>query len=269
MEKATKAEEDAALGSGLILFSGKPPFLKGTVSMVNRSDKKVKVRSLEIGAPGLESPGMRRRRRGPADATLEAESLPVRVFRRLDPDDQTDARAQLTVDRFTPPGEYEAEVRFGEEQTKALVFVLENHKLRLVPDRLTITGTSGQKFTRTVYITNEGNVPFNTRKAAFAPLEAANMVHRSLAIALNDAGKEGHEKFLDRFLSELDDNLVQPAKIKVDVQDEVIAPGETKRVEITIALPAGLKKRQVYRSKIRFRDAALALEVDVNGPPAI
>jgi len=195
----------------------------------------------------------------------ELQPLHVRVFGRLEPYHQTDVRAQLTVDRFTPPGEYEAQVRLGDEEAQALIFVLENHKLRLTPNQLVATAAAGQTITQTVYITNEGNVPFNTRKAVFAPLQALNMVHQSLAIALDEEGHSGHQKFLDRFVSELADNEVQPAKVKLEVQDEIIAPGETKRVEITIRLPAGLKKKKTYKSKITFRNATLGVELDVNG----
>jgi hypothetical protein len=257
----TSEEYGLALGAGPFLFSGKPPFITGTVSLVNSSGEKVKVRSLLLDGPGLK---FQRTRRVAPGKIAEPGPAPVRVFKRLDPLDETNARAQVIIDRYTPPGEYEAQVRFGEERATARIFVLENHQLRLTPNRLTITAAPGERVTKTVYVTNEGNVPFNTRKAAFAPLQALDMVHQSLAIALNEAGDKGHEKFLDRFFSELADREVAPAKLKLTVQDEVIGPGETKRVEITIQLPADMKNKRTYRSRIAFRDTKLAMEVDVN-----
>lgn len=259
-KKPTSEEHGLALGSGPFLFSGKPPFITGTVSLINSSREKVKVHSLVVDGPGLK---FQRSRRVAPGKTSEPGPARVRVYKRVDPLDETNAHAEIIVDRYTPPGEYEAQVRFGEEQATARIFVLENHELRLTPDRLTITAAPGERITKTVYVTNEGNVPFNTRKAAFAPLQALDMVHQSLAIALNKAGDKGHEKFLDRFVSELAEREVEPAKLKLNVQDEVIEPGETKRVEITIQLPADMKNKRTYRSRIAFRNTKLAMEVDV------
>ena len=256
---AEPGEESCRLGPGPFYFSGRPPFVRGTVNVENRSDERVRVRSMTLGAPGLAA--YRGRGGGPAKAALE-----IRPSRQVGPLEQVSVPAYLRIDRFTPPGEYEAHVRLGDQQAQAVVFVQESHRLDLVPNRITVSAAAGETIVRRVAITNEGNVPFSTRRAALAPLEALGTLHRSLAIALTEAGHEGHAKFLDRFVKELADNEVPPAKVKVEIQDQEIAPGETKLVELSIRLPADLKRRRSYSSRIDFRDKRLAVEVNVEGP---
>jgi hypothetical protein len=267
MEKDTTPEgENCCLGSGPFLFSGQPPFIQGIVNVVNKSGERVRVQSVALEGAGLKSHGGRglyeREQKQPDERQLDV--LRVRVSKMVAPFDQANLPAQIVVDPRTPPGEYKAQLRCGDQQAEAVIFVLESHNLTLVPDRITVTAAPGETINKSIYITNEGNVPFSTRKAAFAPLQALNMLHRSLAIALNEEGHKGHEKVLDRLASELADAEVQPAKVKIDIQDQEIAPGETKRVDITVRLPADMKRKRTYTSTIRFRNARLAVEVEIN-----
>jgi hypothetical protein len=267
MDRGAEPEERCRLGPGPFYFSGRPPFVRGTVSLENPSDERVRVRSMTLGAAGLGP--YRGRGAGPAreaGRASRADALEVRPSRQVGPLEQASVPAYLRVDRFTPPGEYEAHLRLGDQRAPAVVFVQESHRLELVPNRITVSAAAGETIVRRVAITNEGNVPFSTRRAALAPLEALGTLHRSLAIALTEAGHEGHAKFLDRFVKELADNEVSPAKVKVEIQDQEIAPGETKLVELSIRLPADLKRRRSYTSRIEFRDTRLAVEVNVEGP---
>ena len=273
MDRAAESARACSLGPGPFFFSGRPPFIHGTVSVHNRSDERVRVRSMTLGAGGLA----RYHRRGAGVAPEAGEGarggrrpalpldLEIRPSRRVGPFERASVPAYVRIDRFTAPGEYEARVRFGDQHAPAVIVVQESHRLDLVPDRITVTAAAGETIVRRVAITNQGNVPFSTRKAALAPLEALGMLHRSLAVALTEAGHDGHAKFLDRFVRELAEHEVPPAKVKVEIQDQEIAPGETKLVELSIRLPADLKRRRSYTSRIDFREKRLAVEVNVEG----
>ncbi|HEX7217052.1 MAG TPA: hypothetical protein VF578_22775 [Methylomirabilota bacterium] len=269
MDRAAESARACSLGPGPFFFSGRPPFIHGTVSVHNRSDERVRVRSMTLGAAGLApyhgrgAGAAREPANGPA-ADVPSD-LEIRPSRRVGPFERASVPAYVRVDRFTPPGEYEARVRFGDQHAPAVIVVQESHRLDLVPDRITVTAAAGETIVRRVAITNQGNVPFSTRKAALAPLEALGMLHRSLAVALTEAGHDGHAKFLDRFVRELAEHEVPPAKVKVEIQDQEIAPGETKLVELSIRLPADLKRRRSYTSRIDFREKRLAVEVNVEG----
>jgi hypothetical protein len=273
MDRAAESARACSLGPGPFFFSGRPPFIRGTVSVHNRSDERVRVRAMTLGAAGLApyhgrgAGAARDPAKGPtADRPSALPSdLEIRPSRRVGPFERASVPAYVRIDRFTPPGEYEARVRFGDQHAPAHIVVQESHRLDLVPDRVTVTAAAGETIVRRVAITNQGNVPFSTRRAALAPLEALGTLHRSLAIALTEAGHEGHAKFLDRFVRELADHEVPPAKVKVEIQDQEIAPGETKLVELSIRLPADLKRRRSYTSRIDFRDKRLAVEVNVEG----
>jgi hypothetical protein len=263
MDRAVEpGREHCSLGPGPFFFSGAPPFIRGTVSLVNHSEELVRVRSLVLGAAGLAP----YRGRGAAShRAAAAPALEVRPSRQIRPLEEARVAAYVRIDRFTPPGEYEARLRVGDQEAPAVVFVQESHRVDVVPDRITLSASAGQTIVRRVAVTNDGNVPFSTRRAALAPLEALGALHRSLALALTEAGHEGHGKFLDRFVRELADHEVAPAKVKLDVSDQEIAPGETKVVEVSIRLPAELKRRRSYTSRIRFADTTLAVEVNVEG----
>lgn len=269
MDRAAESARACSLGPGPFFFSGRPPFIRGMVSVHNRSDERVRVRSMTLGAAGLApyhgrgAGAAREPANGPA-ADVPSD-LEIRPSRRVGPFERASVPAYVRIDRFTAPGEYEARVRFGDQHAPAVIVVQESHRLDLVPDRITVTAAAGETIVRRVAITNQGNVPFSTRKAALAPLEALGMLHRSLAIALTEAGHDGHAKFLDRFVRELADHEVPPAKVKVEIQDQEIAPGETKLVELSIRLPADLKRRRSYTSRIDFREKRLAVEVNVEG----
>lgn len=265
MDRAAESGRACSLGAGPFFFSGRPPFIRGTVSVHNRSDERVRVRAMTLGAAGLTPYHGRGREAAKGPAADLPSDLEIRPSRRVGPFERATVPAYVRIDRFTPPGEYEARVRFGDQHAPAVIVVQESHRLDLVPDRITITAAAGETIVRRVAITNQGNVAFSTRKAALAPLEALGTLHRSLAIALTEAGHEGHAKFLDRFVRELADNEVPPAKVKVEIQDQEIAPGETKLVELSIRLPADLKRRQSYTSRINFREKRLAVEVNVEG----
>jgi hypothetical protein len=269
MDRAAESARACSLGPGPFFFSGRPPFIRGTVSVHNRSDERVRVRSMTLGAAGLApyhgrgAGAAREPAKGPA--ADRPSDLEIRPSRRVGPFERASVPAYVRIDRFTPPGEYEARVRFGDQHAPAVMVVQESHRLDLVPDRITVTAAAGETIVRRVAITNQGNVSFSTRKAALAPLEALGMLHRSLAVALTEAGHDGHAKFLDRFVRELADHEVPPAKVKVEIQDQEIAPGETKLVELSIRLPADLKRRRSYTSRIDFREKRLAVEVNVEG----
>lgn len=259
---AAPGREPCSLQPGPFFFSGRPPFLRGTVGLINHSEERVRVRSLVLAGAGLVS---YRERDGGAPRAAAAPPLEVRPSRQMRPLEEARVAAYVRIDRFTPPGEYEARLRLGDQEAPAVVFVQESHRVDLVPDRITLSASAGQTVVRRVAVTNEGNVPFSTRRAALAPLEALGALHRSLAVALTEAGHEGHGKFLDRFVRELADHEVAPAKVKLDVSDQEIAPGETKVVEVSIRLPAELRRRRSYTSRIRFAAKSLVVEVNVEG----
>ncbi len=259
-------DESCSLGPGPFIFSGTPPLITGTVNVINKSAEKAKLRTVAMDSPQLTSfRALRMQQKKGKEVKAALKLSEVRVFGRLGPFDQANLPAQLSIDRLTPPGEYEARVSFGQQEEQAVVIVLENYDLRVVPSRITITAEPGETIQRAIYFTNEGNMTFSTRKAAFAPLQALDMLHKSLAISLLEEGDKGYEKVLDRLAQLMSEAEVQPAKVKIDIQDQEIAPGETKRVDITLRLPADLKRKQTYTSNISFRNARLSIELDVNG----
>jgi hypothetical protein len=250
--KDVSKEEAWSLGRGPFLFSGPPLLCSGALRLINNSAEKIKVRAVALEGLALKA----------------ANGQPlqdVRVFGRLRPSEEASVVAQIAVDRHTPPGQHAGTLRCGSQQEQALIFVLPNHDLRVVPEKVFVSATPGQSITQTIFIANQGNMTFSTRKAAIVGLQQLGMAHEALAVSLTEAGGEGHVKFLDRFVQKLSEAEAQPAKVKIEVEGEEIQPGETKQVTLEIKLPPDLKPKRTYTSQIEFKNATLALEIECNG----
>ena len=144
MDRAAESGRACSLGAGPFFFSGRPPFIRGTVSVHNRSDERVRVRAMTLGAAGLTPYHGRGREAAKGPAADLPSDLEIRPSRRVGPFERASVPAYVRVDRFTPPGEYEARVRFGDQHAPAVIVVQESHRLDLVTDHITITAAAGE-----------------------------------------------------------------------------------------------------------------------------
>lgn len=250
MERKNELEEPKwELGPGPFVFSGCPPSCLGTVQLVNKSPDKVRVRAIQITGLDLKSV----KGRG-----LEQANVSV----RLGPHDRLSVSAQLFLDQSTPAGTYSGQLCCGSQREQVLVYVQENWDLRVIPDKLSIRARAGDKVTKLIFLTNRGNMTYSLGKVALVRLEERERTCRSLATSLTEAGKQGHSKFLDRLVHEMAESEVQPATVKIKVEENEVHPSETKEVELEIQLPQELKKNRTYKGRLALKSARLVLEIE-------
>lgn len=241
------------LGKGPFIFGGVPPICAGDLELINASDEKVKVRTIPVI--------------GYKDSAASKFGLAeLMVGVRLAPRDRTRARAHFILDPHTPPGTYTADISCGSQREPVVVHVWEKQSLRISPDEIRLRGAGGDLLSTLILITNEGNVTETMRDLALVFLEERNWVGRSLVYALRETGaEEGHQAYLDRLTREMRVTLARPARITRRSDDSELRPGETREVELEIALPAELIKGRAYFGQIPFMSGELFFEVECNG----
>jgi len=234
-------------------FLGKPSCCQGRVHLRNQSSEKLRIKRIPLVDSKLS---------GPAEVPVSG----LQVFARLLPGAEVQACAQIFMPPQTQPGRYSAEALVGESRKDVTVDVLESWDIAVIPSTLSLKLAVGTHLTRTIQVTNLGNMPWEIRGAAFAPLHEQHDIHRDIYLSLKEGGKSGYEKVLNDFAARLHDTLVEPAKIKIKSKTEVLQPGETEDIELEISLPASLKKNRRYNCEVTFENASLLLEIEMRQP---
>lgn len=236
-------------------FLGKPGQCLGDIHLHNRSNEKVRVKQIPLIDSKLT---------GPADVSVSHLQLVAKLL----PGTALQARAKVQMPPHTPPGRYTAEALVGNVRKPVSIEVLESWDLAILPADLSLKLQSGERAVRTVHLTNRGNVPWNIPHAAFAPLEGGDGIHHNLFLSLTKATEPTFESVLNDFVKRIRDNEVEPAKVKILSDADVLLPGETQELQLEISLPTNIKKNRRYRGAVRFDDAALQLDIEVLGNSA-
>ena len=239
------------LGDRLQLL-GKPTQCLGHLHLKNRSAEKVRIRRI----PLVDS-----RLTGPTEVSVSH----LQLFARLLPDTELQTSAQLRLPPQTPPGRYMAEALVGNVRKPVAVDVLESWDIAILPTELTMKLHLGECLIRTVQLTNRGNVPWNIPRAAFAPLEGGDGIHHNIFLALTKTKEPTVEGVLNDFVKRLRENEVEPAKVKILSDADILAPGENQEVQLEISFPDNLKKNRRYSGHVSFDNASLRLDIEVLG----
>jgi hypothetical protein len=256
MKSPIKSEDEPCVILGdCVQFLGKPTQCLGHVHLHNRSDEKVRIKEIPLVEPRL---------RGPADVSAKH----LRVSASLLPGAALQARAQLQIPPHTPPGRYTAEVLVGNVRTPVTIDVLESWDLAINPTRLELKLHLGDRPTCLVHLTNRGNMPWNFPRAALAPLEERDAIHPNIFLSLTKTAEPTFEGVLNDFVKRMRMSEVEPAKVKILSETDVLPPGETQELQLEISLPANVKKNRRYGGVVHFDNAALRLDIEVLGNSA-
>jgi len=242
------------LGSHLH-FIGKPTLCLGHVHLRNQSPEELRIKRIPFAAPKLT---------GPADVPVSH----VQVSARLLPGVSLQAPSRLLIPPQTPPGRYTAEVLAGNVRKPVTVDVLESWDLAIIPRGFSLKLHAGERPVCTVQLTNRGNMPWDLRRAALAPLDEKDGINRNVFQSLKNAHGAGYETVLNDFVKRLQESEVGPAKIKILCEADVLEPGETQELKLEISLPDNLRKNRHYSGEISFENARLALDMEVLENPA-
>jgi len=239
------------LGDRLQLL-GKPTHCLGHLHLQNRSADKIRIKQIPLVDSKLT---------GPTEILVSH----LQLFARLLPGTELQTSAQLLLPPQTPPGRYTAEALVGSARKPVAVDVLESWDIAILPAELSLKLHFGECLIRSVHLTNRGNVPWNIPRAAFAPLEGGDGIHHNIFLSLTKTKEPTVEGVLNDFLKRLRENEVEPAKVKILSDADILPPGETQEVQLEISFPENLKKNRRYSGNVSFDNASLHLEIEVLG----
>ncbi len=257
MEQNTAATEVPwQLGKGPFIFIGMPPVCSGELELENRSNRKVKLRSIRTTDHDNE--------------TMAARGFgEVKIRTRLTPLNRSLRPAHFSIDQHTPPGTYQTQIICGEQRESAVIHVLENPDFEVSPSRIVLRGGGGDSLKQVLVIRNHGNISHTLHDIGMVWLEEEDWVGRTFVYALRESPDkiEGHQAFLDRALGEFHQSMVHPVRVSLTSDEADFTPGDTREVFLGITLPDSLKKGRVYFGFIKLMGMRLWVEVRCTHSP--
>ncbi len=234
-----------------IVFWGPPGQLRGTIQVRNRSDEKVKLRSLSLEASRVSGPA-----REPAIVSLMV---------RLPPNSEAKLAGVLMLDPRTRAGEYDGYVTLGARRQRVRLLVTEHVDLRVHPGRIFIQTEGELEFEREFVFENAGNVPVALGGECQVPLVDTLETRTALRHGLERACKDDrtkdddHDDVLKAVLCAWSDQQTGPVSIRRE--PVTLEAGEIRPVRVTFVLPTDIRGLRKYRMDLVVYTAAIRVEV--------
>lgn len=242
----------AAQNAERIVLIGPPASVTGVVRVSNPGSEKL---NLKFAALRCEKHA--------------ADNARIALRARLAPGETRHARAALSLDPHTPPGQVRGRATIGGETRDVVINVLEHLEMGVTPDQFVVHGRPGGRITVPVVLTNLGNVPCAVPRIALANISQAAGFDRLFHVAIARSGSEGYQAALDTFAQLLQDSEVQPPKVLVGTGAHgSLAPGSSIETELTFELPGDLARHRRYLGSFVLGRTVCPLEiaVDAAGP---
>ena len=228
--------EHIGLGEDEIILAGPPLSLRGPVILQNSTDEHIFVRELPM------------KNAKNADAVFP-------VHTTLKPREVRSQNVYYSIDPLTPPGTYEMNLQTGIESKKVKLIVHENLDVQLSPQNVFLEGIEpGFKHTKEILFSNKGNIAVTIPGVKHNTLTDMDLICRNLSQAVRSNGDEGIEKTLDAFTKGLKKDVTDWVDISIKEAGQVIEPGQTILLHLTIKLPGDVNKNYHYTGDIRMFD---------------
>jgi hypothetical protein len=231
-----------------IILTGPPAFLKGMITLHNRSDEKVLVRDLAIQATERSA------------VDIAQQSLPLHSM--LQPRETRLQKARISLNPTTPPGTYRFEVQSG-KTTRPLTLIVQEHlRFSLSPQRFVLLGIAPEQVhQKEILLANMGNIPVTVPNIRHNTTLDMDLICRNLSMAIRDTGSEGIEATMDTLVKGIREDMVDWLDITIQEAGEIIEPGTSKLLHISFKLPKDIDPRRVYEGEIRFLDSFLSYRI--------
>jgi hypothetical protein len=244
-----------------LVLVGPPRDVRGEFRLQNTGDRKVVVRRplLKSAATGRARPGARKTAAQPGDLPEGALALRRIVVR---PRQSRPVPVALALDPRTPPGTYRAELDIEGEQRTVVMHVTEEVSLSIAPASVVLPNRPGEKAQKQVVLTNEGNVAITVKPIGAVVLDEELAHCRALRGALADVGET--MKTLDDFAAALGKRyhgIYESLVLRVKNDEVTVAPGETRVIDLQIALPEKLERRSRYAGYAAISTATLTFTI--------
>jgi hypothetical protein len=225
-----------------VVVRGFPDQLVGSVPLHNNGDETAVLRTATLQEPddrlGLEAGSIRR--------------IGTTVLR---PEQRHSAPLRLRLDPSTPPGEYHARVEVGGASRPLVINVTERVAIDLEPTSLVIDNRPGEPVTKSVTITNRGNLPVVIGDIGAVPLDDEQKecrILRRAAEALDTEDPVTVDRLVEAIARAAKRVLDESGLLRVRnlTGTTELAPGQTMRLDLQIDLPTTLDPHTRYRGLV-------------------
>jgi hypothetical protein len=236
-------------GAEVIVLVGGPRRLKGRLRLVNDSAEPITVSAAaltaEVPAVAAKKPQLPVLERWVPQVVAPGEASPVTVT--------------VALDSLTPPGTYQATLIVEGQSRPVELQVVEVISLTLSPSEVVVSGEPDVAQTKTVVITNTGNVALAVSHVGPVPL-VIDERRASLLERLGVLERPAETEPLLAVIDEADDDEDEPPVVEAQIEPPVvIQPGEARPVSCTVTvrgtIDAGLRYRAdgaLYTADLRF-----------------
>jgi hypothetical protein len=258
---AEPAKHDViALGEEeLLVLTGPPSALSGSVDLHNRGEVTVVLRDAGVSDPS--GVVMFRRIRS---------TLPPIVLR---PHQERRVPLTVAVASHTAPGEYRAELKIAGRSRPVVLCVVEAFELNVLPQTLVVLNLPGRTQHRRVIVTNRGNVAFAVGGIGEVDLEDDVTADRAARLALEPwseiVGKNVSGPVLALIRMDHEGSYRRAGLSVRRLGGKVnLAPGETVPIDLEITVHAELPQNSRYRGRAPLLTSNLEFVVVSSGDSA-
>ena len=238
MIRVTQKEhhEHISFGENEIILSGPPLSLRGPVILQNSTDEHLFIRELPM--KNIKN----------ADAVFP-------VHTTLKPLETRSQNIYYSMDPLTPPGTYEMNLQIGNANKKVKLIVHENLDVQLSPQHIVLEGIEPRiQHIKEILFSNKGNIALTIPAVKHNTLTDMDLICRNLSQAVRANGDEGIEKTLDAFTKGLKKDITDWVDISIKEAGQIVEPGQTILLHLSITLPKDVNKNYHYTGDIRMFD---------------
>ena len=232
-------------------FYGEPLNINGNIELVNNSSEVQKRFFVhfepheELHFPG-NVPGI------------------LKVRSQLDAGQKKKVPITFSVDQATLPGTYTANMIIDNERVEAVIHVIEKIQVSMGPDFIFIEAAPGSSVEKTIYITNQGNVPLTFKDPGAIIVEDDYFECRAIRGTVRSMKEvQDFTQALKLAASELEKLYDEAGGMRVRLTGEpvTIRPKQTVKIDLVFTLGSRLHRGNYYSGAIRFYDDSVILKV--------
>jgi hypothetical protein len=174
-------------------------------------------------------------------------------------------KLKIPLSKKTPPGTHSVDILVNDEKIPAVFEVQERVYANIKPSKLYIEALPGSTVSRSIYVSNKGNVPLVFKNPGAIILETEFLECRVIRKVVRTVDKE--KATLDKLIGlsavALEELYNEGGLLKVRLKEEAIEikPDTTEKIELNITIPASLKHPNRYSGTYRFYNTALHFSV--------
>ena len=244
----TRAQEAFFFGEPPVILYGDPQRVSGHLELNNLSEEDLPLSTISIIDSDV---------RGSSGTVLEE----IYVARTIPGSGSVKIPVRLKLHSTTPPGEYRQTLSIGSSRKELIIKVNELKQIKIQPSQLSLEGEPNARITKTLLMSNLGNIDLSINRLGAVILEDESAFCRSLQTSLRSKAQEGYQPFLDALVAELAEARVDMLRVRVADREMAIPAGETSEVTLEFQLPGDLKPGRNYLGSLTVHNKTIGIQV--------